>query len=92
MNQHPQLSTGQAAGCRLHALEQLPRDEARNAVTANVIESWIDEADRLYTAAPAAALGLEIVGRASKTPGSWIRSFFKTIPRIKCGRMMWANS
>jgi hypothetical protein len=73
MNQHPQLSTGQAAGCALHTLEQHPRDEARNAITADVI--GIDEADRLYTAAPPAALGFETLGRSSKFRGARVRSF-----------------
>jgi hypothetical protein len=78
MNQHPQLSTRQAAGSPLHALEQHPRDGARNTVTENVIESWIDEADRLYTAAPAAALGFEIFDRSSKFRGARVRFFCKT--------------
>jgi hypothetical protein len=81
MNQHPQLSTRQAAGCGLHALEQHPPDEARNAVTASVIDNWIDEADRLYTAAPVAALGFDILGRSSKFRGAWIRPFFSRRPR-----------
>ena len=83
MSQHSQSPTGQAAGCPVHALDQHLRDEARNTVTADVIENWIDEADRLHTAAPPAALGFEILDRSSKFPGSWIRSFFKTTPRIK---------
>ena len=91
MNQHPQLSTGQPAGCALHAPEH-PREEARNAVTANVIENWIDEANRLYTAAPPAALGFEILGRSSKFRGARNRSFFKTTPRIERDRMMWTGS
>ena len=70
MHQHPQLSTGQAAGCPPHALEQHARDEARNAVTANDIENWIDESDRLYAAAPPAALGYEILGRSNKFRGA----------------------
>ena len=78
MNQHPQLSTGQAVGSTQNALEQHPREGARNAVTGNVIESWIDEADRLYTAAPAAALGFEIFGHSSKFRGARVRFFSKT--------------
>jgi hypothetical protein len=92
MNEQPQLSTRQVAGSPLHALEQHPRDGARNAVTVSVTENWIDEADRLYTTAPAAALGFEIFGRSSKFRGARVRFFSRTTPHIKRDRMMWAGS